>query len=194
MSSRSVILVTGCQGKVGKHVVRELEGRGHHVVGCDLLRGVYDSWAPGSGWPETYMQCDLMDAGAVYSCVARFKPSAVVHVAAIPDPTHNPPHVVFQTNVVSTFNVVEACVRMSVPRLVNISSETVPGFFFPERVAPAPSGKTSGLPLALPLDETHPVMPQDPYAVSAAKCPLAAALAPLMPSLPPSPPLHPLRS
>ena len=56
--------------------------------------------------------------------------------------------------------------RLGVPRLVNISSETVPGFFFPERVAPAPSGRLSGLPLYVPIDELHPVAPQDPYALS----------------------------
>jgi nucleoside-diphosphate-sugar epimerase len=166
-ATRSTVLVTGCQGKVGRHVVAALEARGDvHVVGIDLQRGVYDTWSQGCGFPETYMQCDLLDAGAVYSCVARFSPCAVVHVAAIPDPTHQPPHVVFQTNTVSTFNVVEACVRLHVPRLVNISSETVPGFFFPERVAPAPSGRVSGLPLYAPVDELHPVAPQDPYALS----------------------------
>jgi len=160
--SRKTILVTGCQGKVGRHVVRELESQGVHVVGIDLTRGVYDTWYPGCGFPETYIQCDLQDAGAVYSNLARFKPDAVIHVAAIPDPTHNPPHVVFQTNICSTFNVVEGCVRMGIPRLVNISSETVPGFFFPERVAPHPSGLNSGIPLYCPVDEKHPVMPQDP--------------------------------
>jgi len=165
---RPTILVTGSQGKVGRHVVANLAARGVHVVGVDLARGVYDTWAgPSSGWPETYIQADLLDAGAVFSTVARFAPAAVVHVAAIPDPTHNPPHVVFSTNVSSTFNVVEACVRLKVPRLVNISSETVPGFFFPERPdAVAPSGAPSGTPAYAPVDEAHPAHPQDPYALS----------------------------
>ncbi|WP_445190141.1 hypothetical protein ACTXG6_30695 [Pseudonocardia sp. Cha107L01] len=33
----------------------------------------------------------------------------------------------------ATFNMLEAAVRFGVPRFVNLSSETVPGFFFPER-------------------------------------------------------------
>lgn len=165
---RQTVLVTGSQGKVGKHVVANLARRGLHVVGIDLARGVYDTWGGiESGWPETYIQCDLLDAGAVFSTVSRFSPCAVVHVAAIPDPTHNPPHVVFSTNISSTFNVVEACVRLKVPRLVNISSETVPGFFFPERVdAETASGEASGIPCYAPIDELHPVHPQDPYALS----------------------------
>jgi nucleoside-diphosphate-sugar epimerase len=44
-----------------------------------------------------------------------------------------------------------------VTRFVNISSETVPGFFFPERPV---------LPAYVPVDEDHPVAPQDPYALS----------------------------
>jgi UDP-glucose 4-epimerase len=44
-----------------------------------------------------------------------------------------------------------------VGRLVNISSETVPGFIFAERPF---------LPEYLPLDEAHPVRPQDPYALA----------------------------
>jgi UDP-glucose 4-epimerase len=55
---------------------------------------------------------------------------------------------------------------MNIPRLVNISSETVPGFFFPERVAAAPGGDMSGIPLYFPVDEAHPIHPQDPYALS----------------------------
>jgi len=54
-----------------------------------------------------------------------------------------------------------------VPRLVNISSETVPGFFFPERRdAQAPNGEPSGTPAYAPVDELHPIHPQDPYALS----------------------------
>jgi hypothetical protein len=43
------------------------------------------------------------------------------------------------------------------PRFVNVSSETVPGFFFPER---------EFLPDYVPVDEEHPIRPQDPYATA----------------------------
>jgi nucleoside-diphosphate-sugar epimerase len=56
-----------------------------------------------------------------------------------------------------TFNVLEAAVRLGVKRFVNLSSETVPGFFFAERPF---------LPQYAPVDEQHPVRPQDPYALS----------------------------
>lgn len=154
-------LVTGCQGKVGRHVVKHCIAAGIEVVGVDLARGIYDAPEAGDPFPKVYIQADLQDAGAVYSTIARFKPDSVIHVAAIPDPTHNPPHVVFQTNMMATFNIVEACVRLGVPRLVNISSEQVPGFFASDRVVPG-----SGLPAYCPVDEAHPIAPQNPYALS----------------------------
>jgi nucleoside-diphosphate-sugar epimerase len=82
---------------------------------------------------------------------------AVVHAAAIPDPQHHPAHTVFANNLLATFNTLEAAVRFGVPRFVNVSSETVPGFFFPER---------DWLPEYAPIDEEHPIRPQDPYALS----------------------------
>jgi nucleoside-diphosphate-sugar epimerase len=142
--------------------VRAAKALGLDTVGIDLARGEYDTYEHDGAWPHTYWQCDLTDAGAVYSALATFKPDAVVHVAAIPDPTHTPPHVVFTNNIGSTFNVVEACVKLGVARLVNISSETVPGFFFHERVVPG----VSGVPLYCPVDEKHAMHPQDPYALS----------------------------
>jgi UDP-glucose 4-epimerase len=164
------VLITGSQGKVGLHLTRAFRESGHTTVGIDLARGVYDTPAAEGPFPDEYIQADLCDAGAVYSTIARFRPDAVVHNAAIPDPTHNPPHTVFQTNTVSTFNVLEACVRLGVPRVVNLASEQIPGFFASERVVEVQTGAgatvTSGLPSYCPVDEAHPVAPQNPYACS----------------------------
>jgi nucleoside-diphosphate-sugar epimerase len=102
-----------------------------------------------------YFQADLTRAGDAFAVVRGAE--AVVHAAAIPEPTHNPPATVFQNNLMATFNAIEAAVRFGVKRFVNISSETVPGFFFPERPF---------LPDYVPVDEEHPIRPQDPYALS----------------------------
>jgi nucleoside-diphosphate-sugar epimerase len=82
---------------------------------------------------------------------------AVIHTAAIPEPTRNAPHAVFRNNVMATFNVVEACVQFGVPRVVNLSSETVPGMGFAVRPFFAPYA---------PIDEELENRPQDPYALS----------------------------
>lgn len=146
------VLVTGSRGKVGTAVVRALTAAGHDVTGSDLGRHDFDRILPGE--PD-YQQADLTDAGQAYAIVRGF--DAVVHAAAIPEPTRNPPHIVFQNNIMGTFNMIEASVRSGVGVFVNISSETVPGFFFPERPV---------LPDYAPVDELHPIRPQDPYALS----------------------------
>ncbi|MBT2230408.1 NAD(P)-dependent oxidoreductase [Nonomuraea sp. NEAU-A123] len=146
------VVVTGAHGKVGRAAVRALLEAGHEVTAVDLTRPVWERTEPGA---PRYQQADLTDAGAAYA-VARGA-DAIVHTAAIPVPTTNPPHVVFQNNLMATFNMLEAAIRFGATRFVNISSETVPGFFFPERPF---------LPDYAPVDEDHPIRPQDPYATA----------------------------
>jgi nucleoside-diphosphate-sugar epimerase len=145
------ILVTGARGKVGSATVAALADAGHDVSATDMSRPRFEADAGG----VPYRQGDLTDAGDAFALVRGH--DAVVHTAAIPDPMHNPPHVVFANNLTATFNVIEAAVRFGVPRVVNLSSETVPGFFFPERPF---------LPDYVPVDEQHPIRPQDPYATA----------------------------
>lgn len=146
------VLLTGSQGKVGRAASAALLAAGHQVTGVDVARPVFDRPEPGQA---DYVQADLTSAGDAYAVVRGH--DAVVHAAAIPEPTRNAPHTVFSNNLVATFNVLEAAVRWDVTRFVNISSETVPGFFFPERPV---------LPAYVPVDEDHPIAPQDPYALS----------------------------
>jgi len=146
------VLVTGAHGKVGRAVTAALADAGHDVTASDLGRGVFERPLPDE---LAYQQADLTDAGQAFAVVHGH--DAVVHAAAIPDPTHNPPHVVFRNNLMAMFNVLEAAVRLGVPRFVNISSETVPGFLFAQRPF---------LPKYAPVDEDHPIHPQDPYALS----------------------------
>ncbi len=145
------ILVTGARGKVGAATVNALIEAGHDVLGCDLAPPVYEGYDRGAH----YIQADLTDAGDAFA-VARGC-DAVIHCAALPEPTRNPPHTVFRNNLMATFNVAEACVRLGVTRLVNLSSETVPGMSFAERPFFAPYA---------PIDEELENRPQDPYALA----------------------------
>jgi UDP-glucose 4-epimerase len=146
------VVVTGANGKVGRAAVEALLNAGHDVTGVDLARPVFERAVEGAA---RYQMVDLTDAGEAFAVIRGA--DAVVHTAAIPDPTANPAHVVFRTNLMATFNVLEAAVRFGVPRFVNISSETVPGFLFAER---------GFLPEYAPVDEDHPAHPQDPYALT----------------------------
>lgn len=147
------VLVTGSRGKIGSRVVARLAADGHRVIGTDIVMPAY-------GPPfEPYLRADLTDYGQAISVVLRVRPDVVVHTAGIPEPSHDPAHVVFATNTQSTFNVAEAVARTRVRRLVYVSSETAPGFVTAERPF---------LPDYLPVDEDHPLRPQDAYGLSKA--------------------------
>src|SRR3954470_14374084 len=145
------ILVTGARGKVGAAAVHALLEAGHAVTGCDVAPPVFEQGSAGA----QYFQADLTDAGDAYAGVRGHE--AVIHAAALPAPTRNPPHVVFHNNLMATFNVVEACVRLGAGRIVHLSSETVTGFAFAERPFHAAYA---------PIDEAVANRPQDPYALA----------------------------
>ena len=94
------VLVTGARGKVGRATVAALMEAGHDVRATDVLPPVFERPEPGE---PHYFQADLTDAGDAFAVVRGAE--AVVHAAAIPEPTHNPPHVVFHNNLMSVFNV-----------------------------------------------------------------------------------------
>jgi UDP-glucose 4-epimerase len=152
MTGAMRILVTGARGKVGAATVATLVDAGHDVTALDIGSPVFEAEAPGA---PHYFQADLADAGDAFQAVRGH--DAVIHAAAIPEPTRNPAHHVFRNNLMGTFNVIEAAVRLGVPRVVNVSSETVPGFYFAERMFLADYA---------PIDEQHPIRPQDPYALA----------------------------
>jgi nucleoside-diphosphate-sugar epimerase len=141
------VLVTGGAGMVGRAVVPVLRSAGHRVVATDL---------PGAA-PAADMPADLADAGQAGALITGAGFDAVVHAAAIPAPGQHPPHVVFGNNTMATFNVIEACVRSGVRRLVNISSVGVLGLHYARR---------RFLHDYLPIDEQHRLRPQDPYGLS----------------------------
>src|SRR4029453_10558957 len=97
------------------------------VRASDLTRPVWDR-PEDPRQADDYWQVDLTDVGSVDALVRVC--DAVVHTAAIPQPLHHPPHVVFENNLMSTFNLLEAAIAAGVQRFVNFSSETAPGFIF----------------------------------------------------------------
>ena len=109
-------LITGGTGFVGSHLADVAVGRGTVRAlarpGSDTkhLEAIGAEIVPG----------DLTDADALRKAVAGA--DVVIHCAAVPEPTRNAPHKVFGNNLMATFNVVEACVRMGADRLVNVSS------------------------------------------------------------------------
>lgn len=143
------LLVTGGSGLLGSAVVRHLRACGHEVLSADRV--------PPPDRAGRYKLVDIEDIGQVYSVVRGM--DAVVHLAAIPRPQYDAPEVVFRTNTMAMFNVMEAAAAFGVPRVIYASSISVLGFpFFTQPLSPA----------YLPIDEDHPRLPQDAYALSKA--------------------------
>jgi len=81
----------------------------------------------------------------------------VIHMGAVPGPNRATPRETFENNVGSTFNVLMAAEELGIRRVVFSSSAFGMGW------AHDPS---AFVPLYVPLDEDHPMMPFEPYGLS----------------------------
>ncbi|WP_214109541.1 NAD-dependent epimerase/dehydratase family protein [Acrocarpospora catenulata] len=143
------VLITGSAGRFGRSVVAALAQAGHEVIGVDT--------APGTP-PEAAatLPADLTDLGEAYGVMNRFRPGAVVHLAAVATPFSRTDGLTFRVNSQLAFNVCEAATATGVASTVVASSPTVIGYG-------APGGWT---PAYLPIDENHPAAPWNAYSVS----------------------------
>ncbi|MEY8095868.1 NAD-dependent epimerase/dehydratase family protein [Falsihalocynthiibacter sp. S25ZX9] len=156
------ILFTGGSGKAGRHVCRYLRDQGHRVVNVDLTplnevgidNLIADITDSGSMFNvmTSYANFDEMEAG---TGVPKF--DAVVHFAAVPRILIKPDHETFRINTVGTYNVIEAAVKLGIPKVIFASSETTYGVCFSD-------GTVN--PHYLPVDEDYDVDPMDSYGLS----------------------------
>ncbi|HEU4547095.1 MAG TPA: NAD-dependent epimerase/dehydratase family protein, partial [Microlunatus sp.] len=96
-------LVTGGAGRLGASVVTGLVGHGHEVISLDRVA------LPGLPAAEQIV-VDLTDAAATDAVVARVRPEAVVHLAAIATPFSAPEAVIWDTNTAIAFHVLQSAV------------------------------------------------------------------------------------
>src|SRR6476646_6532848 len=155
------IFFTGGSGKAGRHVAPYLAEQGHQVTNADLVPLGHPAVAD--------LRVDLTDAGETYSALAGLatfeelelpeqpRYDAVVHFAAVPRILLTSDATTYATNVLSTFHVLEAATQLGVPKIVFASSETTYGICF---------AQGERRPLYLPVDEDHPTVPEDSYAMS----------------------------
>jgi UDP-glucose 4-epimerase len=142
------LVVTGGSGKLARYLVPIL-AVDHEVV-------LYDKQSPEQDkFKLSWIQGEIIDVAKLREA---FKGAdAVIHLAALRSCYNYLPVKVMETNALGTFCVLEAANSQGVKKLVFSSSDAVLGIA---------QSKTDLVPEYLPIDENHPLKPQDPYGVS----------------------------
>jgi GDP-4-dehydro-6-deoxy-D-mannose reductase len=143
-----VIVITGVGGFAGRHLAALCAERGVEVAG--IGRGE----RPDLPALVSYDQIDLADGEATRAAIARLEPDQVVHLAAEASVARSweAPAEVISANITTSLNLLEA-VRLEAPEATTLV---------------ACSGEEYGRPERLPVDESHPLAPRNPYATSKA--------------------------
>ena len=142
-----MIVVTGAAGRLGRMVVQLLVDQNREVLATDRLSA--------EDLPVQFVRCDLTDAEEVRRILKEAE--SVIHMGAIPGPLREDPKIIFDNNVSSTYNVMMSAAELRLRRVVFSSSAFGMGW--------AHDGNAF-VPLYLPLDEKHPMMPFEPYGLS----------------------------
>lgn len=146
------VLVTGGSGFIGSAVVRALAERGDEVLAVDTspsaaVAELLAAFAKSVGFAPG----DLTEWAQIAQAAKHFKPTAIVHCAAIVGVVNSvsAPMATMRVNVEGSLNLFETMRLFDIPRLVHISSEEIYGPFDADVI-----------------DETHPARPLKPYGIS----------------------------
>jgi UDP-glucose 4-epimerase len=141
------VLVTGGAGYIGSQTVRHLQAAGRAVVVLDSLEFGHRASIPG----VPLVEADIADSDAVTQTVKEHDVDAVVHFAAYKaaGESMEVPQRYFANNVAKSIALLETLESCGVERFVFSSSCSV-----------------YGTPTVLPVDESHPLAPESPYAES----------------------------
>ena len=141
------IVITGTAGLLGPYVVDHFLAEGYEVLSVDLNQ------------PKE-LKCphwtvDLTDIGQVFGMLNGAY--GVVHLAAVPRNGLTTPQKTYENNIMSSYNIYEACSQLGINKVVIASSECAYGFCF---------AKEDLVPAYLPLDEDHPLWSEDSYGMA----------------------------
>lgn len=139
------VLITGGAGYIGSVAVRVLSEHGHTVAVFDNLSQGHRSAIP-KGF--RFFRGDLARPEEIIRALQQFEPDCVMHFAASirVEESVVDPGKYFQNNVANGINLLNALISCRIPRIVFSSSAAV-----------------YGLPARLPVSETAPLRPFNPY-------------------------------
>ena len=141
------IFVTGGAGYIGSHVVKALGEAGHTVR-------TYDNLSTGNRWTILHgdlVEGDISDRNALKKALGEFKPDAVMHFAAfieVAESVRNPLKY-YRNNTANALNLLEVLQELGIPRFIFSSTAAV-----------------YGTPESIPVRESDPLVPINPYGAS----------------------------
>lgn len=154
--SKKRVLITGGAGKAGHWILKHFIDQGYLVTNVDAR-------PPAPELDCHHLTADLTDLGQTIDALGphstgnRAPYDGVVHMAAIPRPQMHANQEVWRVNTTTTYNVLEACGLLGIPKAVIASSESSYGICFADEFFE---------PNYLPVDESHPQLPEDTYGLT----------------------------
>ncbi len=147
----TLVVVTGGSGKVGRATITELLDHGYEVWNLDI--------APPREELCRFTPIDFTEFGQVIEALTDIDGGyqgvdAVVHLAAIPGPSHAANAHLFHNNSTSSFNVFWAARKAGIKNVIWASSETLQGVPFD---VPPPY---------VPMDESYAPRPETAYSLA----------------------------
>lgn len=141
------VLITGAAGLLGANFSRHLLNKGYKVLGIDDLSGGYEDSVPSE---MTFYKQDLSNRKAVEEIFSSEKPDYVFHFAAYAAEGLSPfiRNYNYTNNILSSANVINACINNEIKKVVFTSSMAVYGVGNP------------------PFTESQLPTPEDPYGIA----------------------------
>jgi UDP-glucuronate 4-epimerase len=130
------IFITGSSGFIGFHLCKKLLDKGHNVCGYDSMNTYYDIRLKKARYEIlkkyknfSFSKGKVENQKILNKLILKFKPRVIIHLAAQAGVRYSieNPKVYLDSNIVGTFNVIEAAKKIKVKHLLIASSSSVYG-------------------------------------------------------------------
>ena len=146
---KNSVIITGGAGFIGSHLVDELLEKENQIIVLDNFSTGHPQNLDHMNGKIELVECDISQPGNWHNLFRNI--DCLFHLAALADivPSIENPNFYYQSNVNGTFNILEACKRHNVKKIIYSASSSC-----------------YGIPDEYPTKETAEIRPQYPYALT----------------------------